>query len=98
MEEGRQVAWTMYQDHGPSVSAVVVAYTDGVELELRVGEETRRRLRFLRDTGATEYMRRIEAWLLRGGYTTDRRKPKRPPAVVGAPLARLLGVGGSDPD
>jgi hypothetical protein len=54
-----------------TVNLVLVALTDGVELELWADGVLRRRLRFLRDTEARKYADRLRSRLARRGYATD---------------------------
>lgn len=70
-EDGRQtIALLRRQDQ--SVNVVLVALTDGVEVELYADGAFRRRLRFLRDTEARKYMDRLASRLLARGYARDR--------------------------
>lgn len=52
-----------------TVSVVLVALTDGVELEVWADGSLRRRSRFLRDTEARKHSDRLAARLARRGYT-----------------------------
>ncbi len=51
-----------------TVSLVLVALTDGVELEVWADGTLRRRSRFLRDTEARKYCDRLTTRLTRRGY------------------------------
>jgi hypothetical protein len=51
-----------------TISMVLVALTDGIELEIRVDGSLRRRLRFLRDTEARKHTDRLVARLLARGF------------------------------
>ena len=51
-----------------TVNVVLVALTDGVELEIWADGALRRRSRFLRDTEARKYSDRLSARLARRGY------------------------------
>jgi hypothetical protein len=70
-EEGRE---TLAMLHGCSqtVNLVLVALTDGVELEVWADGSLRRRSRFLRDTQARKYSDRLAARLSRRGYHRGR--------------------------
>ena len=54
-----------------TVNMVLVALTDGVELEIWADGTLRRRARFLRDTEARKYSERLTARLERRGYRKD---------------------------
>jgi len=51
-----------------TVNVVLVALTDGVELEVWADGSLRRRSRFLRDTEARKYSERLATRLTRRGY------------------------------
>jgi hypothetical protein len=51
-----------------TINVVLVALTDGVELEVWADGTLRRRARFLRDTEARKYSDRLTARLARRGY------------------------------
>ena len=51
-----------------TVNVVLVALTDGVELEVWADGTLRRRSRFLRDTEARKYSDRLAARLTRRGF------------------------------
>jgi hypothetical protein len=53
---------------GQTVNVVLVALTDGVELEVWADGALRRRARFLRDTEARKYSERLTVRLQRRGY------------------------------
>jgi hypothetical protein len=69
-EDARQ---TLALLHGcrQTVHLVLVALTDGVELELWADGALRRRSRFLRDTEARKYSDRLAVRLERRGYRKD---------------------------
>ena len=54
-----------------TVNVVLVALTDGVELEVWADGALRRRCRFLRDTEARKYSDRLATRLERRGYRRD---------------------------
>jgi len=54
-----------------TVNLVLVALTDGVELEVWADGSLRRRSRFLRDTEARKYSDRLASRLERRGYRRD---------------------------
>jgi hypothetical protein len=66
-EEARE---TVSMLHGcrQTINVVLVALTDGVELEVWADGSLRRRARFLRDTQARKYSERLSARLARRGY------------------------------
>jgi hypothetical protein len=67
VEEGRQsVALLARPDQ--TVNVVLVALTDGVEVEVYGDGSLRRRLRFMRDTEARKYTDRLIGRLERRGY------------------------------
>jgi len=70
-EDARQ---TLALLHGcrQTVSMVLVALTDGVELEVWADGALRRRSRFLRDTEARKYFERLAGRLERRGYRKER--------------------------
>jgi hypothetical protein len=51
-----------------TINVVLVALTDGVELEVWADGSLRRRARFLRDSEARKYSERLSARLARRGY------------------------------
>ena len=55
-----------------TVNLVLVALTDGVEVELYADGTLRRRLRFLRDTEARKSMDRLASRLIARGYARER--------------------------
>jgi hypothetical protein len=69
-EDARQ---TLALLHGSrqTVSLVLVALTDGVELEIWADGSLRRRSRFLRDTEARKCFERLAARLERRGYRKE---------------------------
>jgi hypothetical protein len=66
-EDGRQ-SLAMLRACGQTVNVVLVALTDGVELEVWADGALRRRARFLRDTEARKYSERLAVRLQRRGY------------------------------
>ena len=67
-EDGRQTLAVLRGTH-QTVNVVLVALTDGVELEVWADGELRRRSRFLRDTEARKHSDRLATRLARRGYT-----------------------------
>jgi hypothetical protein len=66
-EEGRQTLAVLRGAH-QTINVVLVALTDGVELEVWADGQLRRRSRFLRDTEARKHSERLAARLARRGY------------------------------
>jgi hypothetical protein len=66
-EEGRETL-TMLCACNQTVNVVLVAQTDGVELEVWADGSLRRRARFLRDTEARKYAERLSTRLKRRGF------------------------------
>jgi len=66
-EEARQILEVL-RGGQQTVSVVLVALTDGVELEVWTDGTLRRRSRFLRDTEARKHSERLAARLARRGY------------------------------
>ena len=66
-EEARQTLQIM-RGCRQTVNVVLVALSDGVELEVWADGMLRRRARFLRDTEARKYSERLTARLARRGY------------------------------
>lgn len=66
-EDGRESLSLLHRDN-QTVNVVLVALTDGVEVEVRADGALRRRLRFLRDTEARKYAERLASRLLRRGF------------------------------
>ena len=66
-EDGRQ-SLAMLRACNQTVNVVLVALTDGVELEVWADGTLRRRSRFLRDTEARKYSERLTGRLERRGY------------------------------
>ena len=71
-EDGRQ-SIALLQGCRQTVNVVLVALTDGVELEVWTDGSLRRRSRFLRDGEARKYSDRLASRLERRGY---RREPE----------------------
>ena len=69
-EDARQTL-ALLQGCRQTVNVVLVALTDGVELEVWADGALRRRSRFLRDTEARKYSDRLAARLERRGYRRD---------------------------
>jgi hypothetical protein len=70
-EDGRETL-ALLRRSDQTVNMVLVALTDGVEVELYADGALRRRLRFLRDTEARKYMDRLASRLVARGYARDR--------------------------
>jgi hypothetical protein len=66
-EDARETI-ALLQRHDQTVNVVLVALTDGVELEVYGDGALRRRLRFLRDTEARKHAARLAARLAGRGY------------------------------
>ena len=66
-EDGRETL-AIFQDRKQTILVVLVALTDGVELEVWADGRLRRRSRFLRDSEARKQSHRLEARLARRGY------------------------------
>ena len=66
-EEARETL-AILQGSSQTVNVVLVALTDGVELEVWADGSLRRRSRYLRDTQARKYSDRLTARLSRRGY------------------------------
>jgi hypothetical protein len=71
-----------------TVRAEIVALTDAVELQLTVNGGPRPRLRFLRDTAARAFAKRMHERLLRRGFV-DQSVPMGVPATFGADVIGL---------
>ena len=69
-EDGRQSIAFLHGGR-QTVNVVLVALTDGVELEVWADGSLRRRARFLRDTEARKYSDRLASRLERRGYRRD---------------------------
>ena len=70
-EEARQML-AMLRGCRQTVNVMLVARSDGVELEVWADGSLRRRSRFLRDSEARKYSERLSARLLRRGYQDTR--------------------------
>jgi hypothetical protein len=66
-EEARETV-SMLRGCRQTINVVLVALTDGVELEVWADGSLRRRARFLRDTEARKYSDRLSSRLARRGY------------------------------
>ena len=66
-EDGREVLTTL-RACNQTITLVLVALTDGIELEVWADGSLRRRSRFLRDTEARKYSERLSVRLSRRGY------------------------------
>ena len=66
-EDGRETLATL-RGCRQTINVVLVALTDGVELEVWADGSLRRRSRFLRDTEARKYSEHLAARLSRHGY------------------------------
>jgi len=69
-EDARQTL-QMLRGARQTINLVLVALTDGVELEVWADGTLRRRSRFLRDTEARKYSDRLGARLTRRGYERE---------------------------
>jgi hypothetical protein len=69
-EEARQTL-AMLRGCRQTINVVLVALSDGVELEVWADGTLRRRSRFLRDTEARKHFERLSGRLLRRGYRND---------------------------
>jgi len=69
-EDARQTL-QMLRGARQTINVVLVALTDGVELEVWADGTLRRRSRFLRDTEARKYSDRLGARLARRGYERE---------------------------
>jgi hypothetical protein len=66
-EDGRETL-AIVRSCNQTINVVLVALTDGVELEVWADGRLRRRSRFLRDTQARKQSQRLADRLLRRGY------------------------------
>lgn len=66
-EEARETV-SLLRGCRQTINVVLVALTDGVELEVWADGSLRRRARFLRDSEARKYSERLSARLARRGY------------------------------
>jgi hypothetical protein len=66
-EDGREFLVVLHSC-AQTINLVLVALTDGVELEVWADGTLRRRSRFLRDTEARKYSERLAARLIGRGY------------------------------
>ena len=71
LEDARQT-FALLRRRDQTVNLVLVALTDGVEVELYADGEFRRRLRFLRDSEARKYMDRLATKLEDRGFAWER--------------------------
>lgn len=69
-EDARQTV-AMLRACSQTINMVLVALSDGVELEVWADGSLRRRARFLRDTEARKYSDRLAGRLVRRGYRKD---------------------------
>jgi hypothetical protein len=86
-QDGRESLWVLRRTEAPALRADLIAFTDGVEVELFQDEELRRRWRFLTDSAARGYLTRLRKRLERRRYV-DRRTANRPsawPVLVNKP-------------
>lgn len=67
-EEARETV-SLLRGCRQTINVVLVALTDGVELEVWADGSLRRRARFLRDSEARKYSERLSARLARRGYS-----------------------------
>jgi len=68
IQEDARETLAILQGCGQTINVVLVAQTDGVELEVWADGTLRRRSRFLRDTQARKYFERLASRLSRRGY------------------------------
>jgi hypothetical protein len=70
VDQHRQRLWALTRPgiEPMTVSAEIIAFTDGVELEILVSGRPRPRLRFLRDSTARSYAGRMQTKLLGRGF------------------------------
>jgi hypothetical protein len=66
-EEARETL-AMLRGCRQTINLVLIAFTDGVELEVWADGSLRRRARFLRDSEARKYSERLSGRLTRRGY------------------------------
>ena len=66
-EEARETV-SLLRGCRQTINVVLVALSDGVELEVWADGSLRRRARFLRDSEARKYSERLSARLARRGY------------------------------
>jgi hypothetical protein len=66
--DGELTIWTLCRQDSPLIRAVLVAFTDAVELEIYCGDVPRKRFRFLRDAIARRYAERLRAKLRGKGF------------------------------
>ena len=80
IQEDARETLAVLQACGQTINVVLVALTDGVELEVWADGSLRRRSRFLRDTQARKYSDRLASRLWRRGYrkTTIRARVQQP--------------------
>jgi hypothetical protein len=69
-EDARQTV-AMLRRPGQTINVVLVALTDGVEVEVWADGVLRRRARFLRDTEARKYAEKLAARLRSRGFGKD---------------------------
>jgi hypothetical protein len=69
-EDGRETL-ALLRGGNQTINVVLVALTDGVELEVWADGLLRSRSRFLRDTEARKYCDRLAARLRRRGYQAE---------------------------
>jgi hypothetical protein len=70
LDEHRQTLWVLTRPgvEPVTITTEIIAFIDGVELEISVGGEPRPRLRFLRDGTARTYASRMQTKLLGRGF------------------------------
>lgn len=69
-EDGRQTI-ALLSRSDQTVNVILVALTDGVELEVHADGALRRRCRFLRDTEARKYAHRLAGRLSARGFISN---------------------------
>lgn len=85
IQEDARETLAILQGCRQTINVVLVALTDGVELEVWADGSLRRRSRFLRDTQARKYSERLASRLSRRGYRkTTARHGSVPPFAEGS--------------
>lgn len=69
LSEDARETLALLQRHDQTINLVLVALSDGVEVELYADGSLRRRLRFLRDSEARKYVDYLAARLIGRGYS-----------------------------
>ena len=74
--DGEHTVWMLFRLGSRPIRAVLVAFTDGVELEIYCEGFLRRRFRFLRDSTAQRFAERLRSRLERKGFEERRKNPR----------------------